>query len=47
MNNIETLLAIGITAISSGVAIIQTDIVTGIVLVVIGVGLIFVRGKLK
>lgn len=47
MKNIETLLIVGIGAISTGVSLIQTDIVTGLTLVVVGMAVIYFRGKVK
>lgn len=43
----ETLLGLAITAIASGVSLIQADMVTGLVLVAVGAGLVALRGFLK
>jgi uncharacterized membrane protein len=43
----ESLLLLGIGAVSTGIERMDVNIVLGIVLVVVGVGLIYLRGWLK
>lgn len=43
----ESLLALGMMAVAGGIEKIESDLVVGVVLVLIGVGLIFLRGRMK
>ena len=47
MNTKETLLAISMTTIATGTALIQTNVTNGMIMVVVGIALIFIRGYLK
>ena len=43
----ETLLGLAMFAIAGGIVKVETDLQTGVVLVLIGVGLITLRARLK
>ena len=47
MNTKETLLAISMTTIATGTALMETNVRNGMIMVVVGISLVFLRGYLK